>query len=124
MLTKNTTFVYYAYLCCRFNRGIFPRCLNFTIMLSNEFVRVTCVYPHRRSHMCLYAGFNQCRATASDILSDIIQASREQYQESPFVTGQVITDGAIDFCSYFVSLPRRSGIRYVIRYEVINDLPH
>lgn len=92
-------------------------------MLSNEFVSVTCVYPHRRSSWCEYAGFNQCRKVASDILSDIIQASREQYHESPFVTSQVITDGAIDTCSFFVSLPRRSGIRYVLRCEVINDLP-
>lgn len=92
-------------------------------MLSNEFVRVTCFYPHRRSSWCEYAGFNQCRKAASDILSDIIQTSREQYHESPFVTSQVITDGAIDFCSYFVTLPRRSGIRYVLRHEVINDLP-
>lgn len=93
-------------------------------MISNEFVNVTCVYPHRRSSSSQYAGFNQCRKAASDILFDIIQTSREQYHESPFVTGQVITDGAIDFCSYFVTLPRRSGIRYIIRYQVINDLPN
>lgn len=93
-------------------------------MLSNEFVRVTCVYPHRRSSWTEYAGFNQCRKAANDILSDIIRTSREHYDESPYVTSQVITDGAIDICSHFVSLPRRSGIRYVLRYAVINDLPH
>lgn len=93
-------------------------------MLSNEFVTVTCVHPHRRSSWSEFVGFNQCHKAASDILSDIIQASREQYHESPFVTCQVITDGAIDIYSHFVSLPRRSGIRYVIRYQVINDLPY
>ncbi|CRH84757.1 Uncharacterised protein [Chlamydia trachomatis] len=93
-------------------------------MLSNEFVSVTCVYPHRRTSWSSYAGFNQGRKVASDILSDITKASRGVFHGSPFVTSQVITDGAIDICSYFVSLPPQSGLRYVIRYAVINDLPH
>lgn len=93
-------------------------------MLSNEFVSVTCVYPHHRASWNEYAGFNQCRNAARAILSDIAQTSRELYYESPYITCQVITDGAIDICSHFVSLPRRSGIRYVLRYAVINDLPY
>ena len=92
-------------------------------MLSNEFVSVTCVLPHRRSSWSEFAGFNQCRKAARDILSEIIQAAREQYDESSYVTCQVISNGAIDIYSHFVSLPRRSGTRYVIRYAVINDLP-
>lgn len=92
-------------------------------MLSNEFVTVTCVYPHRRVSFAKFAGVNQCHKTARDILSDIIQACRVKYKESPFVTSQVITDDVIDKYSYFVSLPRRSGIRFVVRYMIVNDLP-
>lgn len=92
-------------------------------MLSNEFVSVTCVLPHHRSSWTEFAGFNRCRETAHDILFDIIQTSREQYHESPFVTCQVITCGGVDIYSHFVSLPRRSGTRYILRYEVYNDLP-
>lgn len=92
-------------------------------MLSNEFVTVTCVLPHRRWSWSVFAGFNQCRVTANEVLSDIDRVSLEQYHEHPFVTTHVVSDGALDVYSIFVTFPRRSRTRYVIRYEVINDLP-
>lgn len=92
-------------------------------MLSNEFVTVTCVLPHRRWSWREFAGFNQCRKTANEILSDIVRTSCEQYHEYPFITTQVISDGTLDVYSHFVTFPRRSGTRYVLRYVIINDLP-
>lgn len=123
MLTKKTTFVFFTYLCRRFNRGIFPTCLNIIVMYPNKFITVTCVLPHRRSSFRVRAGFNQCHKTANDILSKIVRASCELYHEYPFITTQVVSRGSLDVYSHFVSYPRRSGIRYVIRYEIINDLP-
>lgn len=92
-------------------------------MLPNEFVTVTRVFPGYRYSWRQFAGFNNCKKTANAIMSDLDRRSFEQYGEQPFVTTQVITDGAIDVYSHFVSFPRRSGTRYVIRYEIINDLP-
>lgn len=98
-------------------------CLIFLIMLSNEFVSVTCVLPHRRFSRREFAGFNHCRKTANEILSSLTRCSFEQYNDHPFITTQVVTDGALDVYSHFVTFPRRSGMRYIIRYVVINDLP-
>lgn len=92
-------------------------------MLSNQFVTVTCVLPNRRFSWCDFAGFNQCRKTANEILSALTRCSFEQYNSNPFITTQVVTDGPVDVYSHFVTFPRRSGTRYVIRYQVIHDLP-
>lgn len=123
MLIKNLFSYFFAYLCGRFNRGIFLRYLNLIIMLSNNFVAVTCVLPHRRSSWRVFAGHTRCCETANSILSNLVRTSFEQYHEHPFITTQVVTDGVIDVYSHFVTFPRRSGTRYVLRYEIVNDLP-
>lgn len=92
-------------------------------MLPNEFVTITCVLPNRRFSWREFAGFNQCRKTANEVLSALTRCSFEQYHEHPFITTQVIEDGTIDCYSHFVSFPKRSGTRYIVRYMVINDLP-
>lgn len=51
------------------------------------------------------------------------RCSFEQYHEHPFITTQVIEVGTIDCYSHFVTFPKSSGTRYIVRYEVINDLP-
>lgn len=123
MLIKMITFVYFAYLCARFNRGIFPRCLNFTDMVANEYVSVTRISSDCRSSWNEFAGFNNCCKIANEILSRLVRVSFGQFHEVPFITTQVITDGALDYYAHFVTFPRISGIRYVIRYVIVNDLP-
>ena len=92
-------------------------------MLPNEFVEITCVLPNRRFSWREFAGFNQCRKTANEVLSALARCSFEQYREHPFITTQIIEDGTIDCYSHFISFPKRSGTRYIVRYMIINDLP-
>lgn len=92
-------------------------------MLRNDFLEVTCVLPNRRLSWLVFAELNQCRKTANEVLSALTRCSFEQYREHPFITTQIIEDGTIDCYSHFISFPKRSGTRYIVRYMVINDLP-
>lgn len=92
-------------------------------MLPNEFVSIEHIANHYRSSYRRFAGFNQCVKVANEILSELDADSFRKYGELPFVTSQVVTLGAIDVYKYFVTFPKPSKSRYVLRFEVINDLP-
>lgn len=92
-------------------------------MLPNEYVTVTRVGKNFRSTSFRFAGFNNCKHTATEILSEFDVECFRKYGELPFVTSQVITDGAIDVYKYFVTFPHPSTARYVVKFWVVNDLP-
>lgn len=93
------------------------------IMLPNEFVEITCVKPHSRHSWREYCGFNQCHKYANEVLSTLVRDSFSAFGSHPFITCQMLDDGALETYSHFVTFPKPSDTRYIVRYVVVNDLP-
>lgn len=92
-------------------------------MLPNEFVEITCVKSDCRYSWRKYCGFNQCLKCANEILSTFVRDSFTAYGAHPFIATQVVEDGGVEVYKHFVTFPKPSDFRYIVRYVVINDLP-
>ncbi|AXH76095.1 MAG: hypothetical protein [Microviridae sp.] len=92
-------------------------------MFSNEFVEITCVAPDCRYSWRKSCGFNQTSKSANELLSTLVRDSFSAYGKLPFITSQMVEEGELEFYSHFVTFPKPSDTRYIVRYMVINDLP-